>query len=75
MRIDKSKFLFNEIKYLGYLVTSKDIRPTVSGIEAVVKFPIPQSVRSVQSFVGLCSYLRKFIEGFSMIAKPLYMIF
>lgn len=36
------------------------------------QFPIPQSMRNVQSFLGLCSYFRKFIEGFAIIAKSLY---
>jgi len=72
LRIDKCKFIFTEIEYLGYLVTSEGIRPTTRGIEAVSNFPIPQSVRGVRSFLGLCSYFRKFIEGFSMVAKPLY---
>jgi len=64
LRIDKRKFMFTEIEYLGYLVTLEDIRLT-SDVKAVSNFPIPQSVKSVQSFLGLCSYFRKFIEGFS----------
>ena len=72
LRIDKCKFLFTKIEYIGYLVTKKGIRPTDSGIEAILKFPVPETVRNVQSFLGLCSYFRKFVEGFSVIAKPLY---
>lgn len=72
LRIDKCKFMFTSIEYLGYFINSEGIRPTNSGIEAVANFPIPQSIKSVQSFVGLCSYFRKFIEGFAIIAKPLY---
>lgn len=33
---------------------------------------MPKNVREVRGFVGLCSYFRKFIEKFSLIAKPLY---
>jgi len=72
LKIDKCKFLFTKIEYLGYSVTSDGISLTISGVEAVSKFPIPQSMRNVQSFLGLCSYFRKFIEGFSVIAKSLY---
>jgi len=71
LRIDKCKFLCTKIEYLGYSITQEGISPTDSGIEAVRKFPVPQSIRGVQGFLGLCSYFRKFIEGFS-IAKPLY---
>lgn len=72
LRVDKCKFLFTKIEYLGYSITSKGISPTDDGIKAIIEFPVPQSVRNVQSFLGMCSYFRKFIEGFSVIAKPLY---
>ena len=70
--MDKCYFLQMEVEYLGYLVSDKGVKPTRSGIEAVDKFPIPKSTRDVRSFLGLCSYFRKFIEHFASIAKPLH---
>ena len=32
------------------------------------------NVREVRAFVGLCSYLRKFIPNFSTICKPLHVL-
>ena len=72
LRIDKYKFFYSSIDYLGYTIDNTGIRPTKNGVEAVVNFPIPQNVRAVQSFIGLWSYFTKFVENFSLIAKPLY---
>jgi len=72
LRLDKCSFLFTEIDYLGYHVTSEGLSPTDSGLAAVRNFPEPKTVKEVQSFIGLASYFRKFIKGFSLIAKPLY---
>lgn len=72
LRLDKCKFLQTRLEYLGYTITSEGIRPTERGVNDVKRFPIPQNTRDVQSFLGLCSYFRKFIENFSLIAKPLY---
>lgn len=72
LRLDKCWFLQTRLDYLGYTVTSEGIRPTTQGIGAVKTFPVPWNVRDVQSFLGLCSYFRKFVKGFSVIAKPLY---
>ncbi|XP_076301534.1 uncharacterized protein LOC143219409 [Lasioglossum baleicum] len=72
LRLDKCRFLQTKLDYLGYTVTNEGIRPTEQGLEAVKKFPLPRNVREVQGFLGLCSYFRKFIEGFSILAKPLY---
>ena len=40
--------------------------------EAIVNWPQPQCLRDVRSFVGLCSYYRRFVRGFADIARPLH---
>lgn len=54
------------------MISEKGISPTKQGVIAVQKIPIPRNIKEVQSFVALCSYFRKFIQSFSLIAKPLY---
>src|SRR5690606_21937477 len=54
-----------EIKVLGHVVSSTGIRPDPDKIQAVQNFPTPKSVSDVQSFLGLCSYFRRFVRNFS----------
>jgi len=72
LRLSKCCFLYEEIEFLGYVITAKGIQPSNSGIVAVKEFPTPKCIRDVQSFLGLCSYFRKFVKDFSIIAGPLY---
>jgi len=72
LRLDKCEFLQSEIRYLEYLVSGDGIRPDDKGLQAVKDFPIPKKARDVQSFLGLCSYFRRFVKDFSTKAKPLY---
>ena len=40
-------------------------------VREILGWKIPSSVTEVQSFLGLVGYYRRFIEGFSKIAKPM----
>jgi hypothetical protein len=67
---DKCEFL-KELNYLGHIVTAEGVKPDDKKIEAVVKFPTPQSQKDIKSLLGLAGYYRKFIADFSAIARPL----
>lgn len=68
----KCRFAFRELTVFGHVVSSKGISPDPEKIEPVIKFPIPKNIRHVRSFIGICSYYRRFIPDFSKIAHPLH---
>ncbi|GFV13069.1 transposon Ty3-I Gag-Pol polyprotein, partial [Trichonephila clavipes] len=63
-------FFLDEVKILGHLVSSNGVRPDPDKIKAV-KFSAPKNIHDIQSFLGLCSYFRRFIKGFCYLAEPL----
>jgi Reverse transcriptase (RNA-dependent DNA polymerase). len=68
---DKCEFLRKEVGYLGHVIGEDGVRPDPGKIEAVKNFPIPRNVKNIRQFLGLAGYYRRFINGFSKIAKPL----
>lgn len=67
----KCHFLKKEIQYLGYIICDNEVRPSQEKIKAVANFKKPNNVKTVQSFLGLTGYFRKFIRNYSLIAKPM----
>ncbi|GFS96184.1 transposon Tf2-9 polyprotein [Trichonephila clavipes] len=67
----KRLFAAQEVKILGHLVSSNGVRPDPDKIKAVRNFPTPKNIHDIRSFLGLCSYFRRFIKGFCYLAEPL----
>ena len=67
----KCDFWLEEIKFLGHVVSKDGILVDPSKIETVVDWKVPSYVHEKRSFLGLASYYRRFIEGFSKLASPM----
>lgn len=71
VQLDKTEFLKKETEFLGHIVTTEGIKANPKKLSAIEKFPIPKTVKEIQSFLGLTGYYRKFIPDYAKIAKPL----
>ena len=68
----KCILLQQSVPFLGHVVSNYGISTDPKKIEAVSTWPSPRTEKDVNSFVGLCSYYRRFVRGFAGIARPLY---
>ena len=67
----KCEFAVKEVKYLGHILSKHGVQVDPSKTDAVSSFPVPKNQKQVKSFLGMCSYYRKFVDSFANIASPL----
>ena len=72
LKARKCTLFANEVEFLGHVVSSDGIKTDPKKTEAVKNWPTPTCVKEVRSFLGICSYYRRFIYRFSDVAKPLH---
>lgn len=61
-----------KVAYLGHIISSEGIGPNPEKVEAVQRFPVPATVKTVRQFLGLASYYCRFIPSFAKVASPLH---
>ena len=74
MKKSKCNFFLKEIQYLGHILSATGIRPLPSKTHAIQHMNSPTMPKQVRAFLGLVGYYRKFIKGFTKIAKPLTLL-
>ena len=74
VRVDKSKFAFTEVTYVGYVISKGKVHPEPSLIRGIQEFATPTNIKELRQFLGLTNYYRKFVRGFAHIAVPLYQL-
>ena len=67
----KCQLFRKEVEFLGHIINEHGVSTDPRKIDCIKNWPLPKTVREVRSFLGLCSYYRRFIANFSHVAKPL----
>ena len=72
LKAKKCQLFQEEIPFLGNIVSAAGIGADPAKCQQVRDWPVPRDLHEVWLFVGLCSYYRRHIQGFTELAAPLY---
>ena len=72
MKPEKCEFEKTSIEYLGVVISQNSIMMDPAKVTKVSEWPTLTTKKEVQSFLGPVNFYRRFIEGFSHIARPLF---
>ena len=68
----KCQLFCQETTFLGHVVSKDGIYTDPRKITDLETWPRPQTVPEVRSFLGFCTYYRRFVRHLSDLASPLY---
>jgi len=60
------------VNFLGHVLTEAGVDVQPEKVSAVQNWPTPRNLTELRSFVGLCSYYRRFVSEFPNVAAPLH---
>jgi hypothetical protein len=68
----KCKFEQAKVDYLDLVISYSKVSMDPIKIEAIVNWPIPESLKEVRSFIGFSNFYQHFIKDFSKICHSLH---
>ena len=72
VKLSKCKFLQEQVKYLGHILSAEGVRPDPGKIQTLLDWEFTSNATGMMQFLGLANYFRKFIPNLSRLAAPLY---
>src|SRR6266511_3477274 len=72
MKLKKCKFAQKELRFLRHIISAKGIRTDPDKIAKMVTLALLTNLKKLRSRLGLFSYYRQYIKGFSEIIRPMY---
>jgi hypothetical protein len=60
------------LSFLERVVSEEVISTDPDKIKTVQDWPRPKTPKKMRGFLGLCSYYRKYVKKFAIIARPLH---
>jgi hypothetical protein len=71
VKSSKCEFWIDKVPFLGHIISNEGISVDPAKVKEIMEWTIPTTVTEIWSFLGRARYYRRFIEGFSKIAKPM----
>ena len=67
----KCEFDKSSVEYLGFIILSKGVQMNPKKFETITNWPIPKTIKQIQSFLGFTNFYRQFIHHYADLPLPL----
>ena len=71
---DKCLFFSSKVEFLGFIIEEGHVKMDDAKVDGIAKWPPPETVMQLWSFLGFCNYYHQFIDYYSDKCQPLNML-
>ena len=72
LNLAKCQFFQPRVTFLGQVISRDGMSTDPEKVAKVKDWPQPRTRKELLSFLGLCSYFKKYVRDFALIAAPLF---
>ena len=72
LSLSKCQFFKQQTTFLGQVVSKGSISTDPVKVQKVKDWPEPRTAKELSSFLGLCTYFKKYVKDYAKIAAPLF---
>ena len=70
----KTKIARPSIRFIGYILDKNGVRPDPANVSKVANFKQPTNRKMTRAYLGLTGFMRRFVENYAQIARPLQLL-
>ena len=74
LKLEKCQLLQSSVNFLGHTISAAGVLPNPENLAKVKQWPTPTTPTQVRQILGLGSYYRRFLKGYSDLIRPLTLL-
>ena len=74
LKAEKCQLLRPSVNFLGHTISAKGVLPNPENLAKIKQWPVPTTPTQVRQILGLGSYYRRFLQGYSDLVRPLTLL-
>jgi hypothetical protein len=71
LKPEKYEFYYQEVKYLGLIISIEGIKMDPEKITAIQDWEAPHNLKDIRAFLGFANFYHRFVQNYSKIIQPL----
>ena len=71
VKLEKCEFHTEETGFLGFVISPDGVKMESDRVNSIAEWPMPETHKDIQIFLGFANFYRRFIHRFAKIAQPL----